>query len=79
MLQTMIQIGHSVGIILPKTVREEVGFKVGDKVVIEKKNDKIILSPAKRKLSAGVNVKFMKMVDDFTTEHQDVLEELAKR
>lgn len=79
MLQTMIQIGNSVGVILPKNVREELGFKVGDKVVVEKRNDKIILSPARKKSSAGVNAKFMKMVDEFITEHKDVLEELANK
>lgn len=79
MLQTMIQIGNSAGIILPKDVREEMGFRIGDKVVVEKKNNRIILSSAKKKFSTGVNAKFMKMVDDFSTEHQDVLEELANK
>lgn len=79
MLQRMIQIGNSVGIILPKNLREETGFKIGDKVIVEKKNNKIVLSPAKKKSSAGVNAKFMKMVDDFATEHKDVLEELANK
>jgi len=79
MLQTMIQIGNSVGIILPKDVREEMGFRIGDKIVVEKKNNKIVLSSAKKKLSTGVNAKFMKMVDDFANEHKDVLEELANK
>lgn len=79
MQQSVIQIGNSVGVILPKNVREEVGLKVGDRVVVEKKENKIVLSPTKKKFLTGVDVKFMKMVDDFATEHQDVLEELAKR
>ncbi len=79
MLQTMIQIGNSAGIILPKDVREEMGFGIGDKILLEKKNNKIILSSAKKKSSVGVNAKFMKMVDDFSTEHKDVLEELANK
>lgn len=79
MQQSVIQIGNSVGVILPKNVREEAGLSVGDKVVVEKENNKIVLYLAKKKLSTGINAKFVEMVDDFVSEHQDVLEELAKR
>ena len=78
MEQRVIQIGNSVGVVIPQLLRKETGIKVGDKIVVKKKGANIILSSLKKK-TRGVNAKFMKMVDDFVTEHQDVLKELAKR
>ncbi len=78
MLQKVIKIGNSIGVTLPQAFRQEVGIKIGDKVDIKEKNGKIILSPAKKSTS-GVDAKFMKIVDKFMNEHEDVLAELSKR
>jgi len=79
MQQKIIQIGNSAGIVLPKSIREETGLKPGSKVTIEKKGKDIIVSPQAKKLAGGVDAKFMKSVDEFIEEHEDVLKELAKR
>lgn len=81
MQQTVVQIGNSAGVIIPKTYRDEINIKVGDPLVIKRQNGSLIITPQKTKknLLGGVNAKFMKMVDEFATEHQDVLKELAKR
>lgn len=79
MTQRAIQIGNSVGIILPQLLREEVGINVGDEVIVEKRNGQIVLSAPKKKLASDIDAKFAKMVDAFITEHEDVLKELAKR
>lgn len=71
MVQQAIQIGNSIGVIIPKNVLEEKGIKVGDKLQVDVK-------PIKKSVG-GVDVKFMKMVDEFIQEHKDVLEKLANR
>lgn len=71
MIQQTIQIGNSVGVIIPKNVLEEKRIKVGDRVQLDVK-------PVK-KYVGGVDTKFMKMVDEFIEEHKDVLEQLAHR
>lgn len=79
MLQTIVQIGNSLGVIIPKAIRDDIGLRVGSKVVVTKEKEKIVLSAAKGKELGGVDAKFMRMVDQFATEHKDVLKELAKR
>ncbi len=69
------------GIIIPKTYREEIHIKAGDPLAVKRQNGGLLITPQKtrRNILGGVNTKFMKMVDEFAQEHQDVLEELAKR
>ena len=71
MIQQTIQIGNSVGIIIPKNILEEKRIKVGDKIQVEVKSIK--------KSIDGVDAQFMKMADEFIEEHKDVLQALAKR
>ena len=75
--QTVIQIGNSLGVVLPKPIRGM--LKAGDKVVVTGKPDKISIAPLKIKQAGGVDAKFMQMVDEFITEHEDVLKALANR
>lgn len=79
MEQKLIQIGNSAGVIIPQELRREIGVKPGDKVIVQKKGSQIVISSAKKRLAGGVDSKFMKMVDEFIDEHEDVLTELAKR
>jgi len=71
MVQQAIQVGNSIGVIIPKNVLEEKGIKVGDRLQIDVK-------PINKSVG-GVDAKFMKMVDEFIEEHKDVLEQLAHR
>jgi len=71
MIQQTIQIGNSVGVVIPKNILTEKSIKVGDKVQVE-------IKPLKKSIG-GVDTKFMKMVDEFIEEHKDVLEQLAHR
>ncbi len=79
MLQKVIQIGNSSGITLPQSIRQEVGLMPGDNIEIRRKGSQIIISPVKKVKTGGVDAKFMKMVDEFINEHEDVLHELSKR
>lgn len=77
MEQTVIQVGNSIGVVIPARLRS--GLKAGDKVIVAGDPRAITISPLKETLAGGVDAKFMQMVDSFITEHEDVLKELAKR
>ncbi len=75
-----MQIGNSAGVVIPKQVREGVGLVVGNSVQVTRQNGDIVLKPVKsKKITGVVDVKFMRMVDEFITDHKDVLAKLAKR
>lgn len=81
MTQKFIQIGNSVGIILPQEIRATSDIQVGDTVDIRQKGATILLANIKKgkKPTKTLTPKFAQMVDEFMTEHKDVLQELAKR
>ncbi|HEX8965403.1 MAG TPA: hypothetical protein VF820_03165 [Patescibacteria group bacterium] len=71
MIQQTIQIGNSVGVVIPKNILNEKNIKVGEKVQVEIKS--------LEKPVGGVDAKFMKMVDEFIEDHKGVFEQLAHR
>jgi len=75
--QTFINIGNSVGIIIPANLREKNGIKFGGKAEIKQVKEGILIAPSKNQLAGDVDVEFAKMVDKFITDHEDVLKELA--
>lgn len=80
MKQKIIKIGNSTGIIIPQKAREATGIKLGDSVMVGTYGNSLKITPLKKKTEEGeVDAKFMKMVDEFLTEHEDVLKELANR
>ena len=76
----VVQIGNSGGIIIPRETRRELGIRIGENVSADLKDKKLIITnPKAKKDSRGVDAKFVKIVDEFMDEHEDVLLELAKR
>ena len=71
MVQQLISVGNSVGVIIPKNVLKEKNIKVGDKVELDIKPIKLSIG--------GVDARFMKMADEFVEEHKDILQALANR
>lgn len=71
MIQQLISVGNSVGVIIPKNVLKEKNIKIGDRVELDVK-------PIKQTVGS-VDAKFMKMADEFIEEHKDVLQALANR
>lgn len=79
MEQVVVQIGNSAGVVIPKELRRQVGLRLGSKVRVEKQGNRVLITPASLNLRGGVDAKFMQMVDEFASEHADVLAELAVR
>lgn len=77
--QKIFKTGNSVAVTIPKNYLEELNLKVGVEVVMEKRDQELVVTPKRAKLAPEVDAKFMKMVDEFINEHEDVLQELSKR
>lgn len=71
MVQRLISIGNSVGVIIPKNILKEKNIKLGDRVELD-------IKPIKLQ-AEDIDAKFMKMADEFIEEHKDVLQALANR
>lgn len=81
MLQTIIPIGNSYGVIIPKELLDKLGFKQGDKVKIRQNEgyQQIIMDrEGSKNTSPTVTPEFKSWLDEFTTKHHDMLKELAK-
>ena len=79
MEQTVIKVGNSIGVVIPTSLRDQNGIKSGRKVNLKQVKEGILIIPSKTQLAGDVDPKFAKMVDEFITEHEDVLKELAHK
>lgn len=77
--QKLYRNGNSVSMTIPKQLLEKYGLKEGSEVIIEEKDTDLIIKSKRSKLAPDIDAKFMKMVEEFADEHDDVLRELAKR
>ncbi len=70
----VIQVGNSAGIIIPQVMRTDNDINIGDTIEVHITKIKKL-----RRKKAPISTKFAQMVDEFMTEHADVLQELAKK
>lgn len=76
----VIKIGNSAGIILPQIIRQENDIHIGDDLEFRQEAKGILIKKVKKqKKNTPVTIKFAQMVDEFMTQHEDVLQELANR
>lgn len=71
--------GNSLAVVVPKAYAHNVNIRAGSSVEWKKQGKKLLLVPEKKNLATDVDKKFAKMVDEFITEHKDVLQELSHR
>lgn len=79
LVQKLYRNGNSIAVTIPREYLKELDLRDGSQVVLKKRGGELVVSSKKRILAKGVDEKFMKMVDEFASEHKDVLEELSKR
>lgn len=77
--QKLFKNGNSVVLTIPQKFLIDLNLKEGEEVVVEKNKATLVIASKKSQIASDVDAKFMKMVDDFINEHQDVLSELSKR
>lgn len=71
--------GNSLAVTVPKTYAHQLSIRDGSRVEWRKINQGLVLIPQKKIKIQGVDQKFAKMVDEFISDHEDVLQELAHR
>lgn len=79
LIQTLYKNGNSVAVTIPRQYLEELDLKEGSEVVVEKQGKELRIMSKKHTLAEDIDPKFMQMVDEFITEHEDVLKKLAKK
>ncbi len=81
MEQNIIQIGNSTGVIIPKSLLEEVGLRSGSQVIIEKdltgKSLRIIKKGAAN--LSSVSAEFIEILERVDKEYNVALKKLAHR
>lgn len=79
LIQKVYRNGNSVAVTIPKEYLDDLKLRPGTPVVVEKKDEGVLITPKAKKLALDVDSEFAKWVDDFANEHSDVLAELAKK
>lgn len=71
--------GNSLAVTVPKTYAHQLSIRAGSEIGWEKTNQGLTLTSQKKTKAVGVDAKFAKMVDEFISEHEDVLQELSQK
>lgn len=79
LIQTLYKNGNSVAVTIPRQFLDELNLKEGSEVVVEKKGDELRILSKTKTLAVDIDPKFMQMVDEFVTDHEDVLKVLANK
>lgn len=77
--QKLFKSGNSIVVTIPPELRHELNWRDGSTVFLEKKGNELVVKSKKTVLATDVDAKFMKMVDEFANDHEDVLKELSRR
>ena len=79
MIQKVLKVGSSAAVTIPKKTLEELGWKVGDQVVVEiDKRKRVVLIRPSIKLSRQ-DKKIAKLTFDFIHRYRHDLETLARK
>lgn len=80
MTQTIIRIGNSEGVILPKGVRKAMGVKKGSRVDVEVTHDKkvIISKTGSKNSSSLITPEFIEILAGINRRYGPALKKLAK-
>lgn len=75
--QKLYKNGNSVAVTIPKEYLKELNLRDGSQVLVKTRGQELVVSS--KATATGVDQKFAKMVDEFISEHEDVLQELSQR
>lgn len=81
MAQSIINIGNSQGIILPKDILDKLDIKKGDTVEIELENDSVIKisKEGQKSTKANISSELLGWLDGFNKRYKTALQELASK
>jgi len=80
MIQTVVQIGNSEGVAIPKDIRNKAGLKKGVKVNIDLTHDNrvVISKSGSRKVATSVTPEFLEILEGVNNRYGPALKKLAK-
>ncbi|MDE2024919.1 MAG: AbrB/MazE/SpoVT family DNA-binding domain-containing protein [Patescibacteria group bacterium] len=78
-IQKIYRNGNSLAITIPQQYLKDLDLQEGSEIVVEKDKESLRIAAKKKVLAPDVDVKFMKMLDSFIVDHEDVLRNLAKK
>lgn len=78
-IQKIYRNGNSLAITIPQQYLKDLDLQEGSEIVVEKEEESLRIAAKKKVLAQDVDVKFMKMLDSFIVDHEDVLRNLAKK
>lgn len=83
MQMKVIQIGNSVGVVIPAPLRGKIGLKPGDKVEVKEGayRDEVIIRKNGKKITkrSTITPEFMSWLEGFNKRYSSALKELAKK
>lgn len=79
LIQKLYRNGNSVAVTIPKEYLKALNLRDGSLVVVKRHDQAMMIVPKAKLLAQDVDSKFMKMVDEFISDHQDVLQKLATK
>lgn len=78
MEQTVIKVGNSLGIILPKYIVKELNLKLGQRLYLDVyQNEKTLTLRLNKNMAKGITPEFIKFLDEFIKKHHSSLSKLA--
>lgn len=77
----IVKFGNSAGVSLPPEMLQQLGLNVGDGVKVTLKGDEIILQkmPEKVELPSGIDIEFIKDVEEICNQFDDMFKNLVNR
>ena len=81
MQQKIIQIGDSTGIIIPKSVLDQIGLETGTEVELQKDitNKSLTIVKAGTHDTSSITNHFLKILEKVNTQYGSALKELAEK
>lgn len=80
MTQTVINIGNSQGIILPKEILNKLNVKKGDVLDIQLEDDRVLVSKkSTKKTKASISPELLVWLEGFNKRYKNALTELASK
>lgn len=77
-IKSILKVGNSLGVLLPKEFVKEHGLEAGDKIAITQQNGVITYSPnIQTKPQNKITAEFNKWLESAMVEDKEILDELA--
>jgi len=76
MQQKIIQIGNSTGIIIPKSLLDQVGLQAGNE---DKTDNTLIIAKKGMKAKSSINTHFLNVLEKVNNQYSSALKELAEK